>query len=519
MDLSKSRYHGGINVYRTIDFFRKVVVFGVLCVGVFCVSAADDYTYQSLTNLGPCASSRVLLMNNDTNPVCPIQGQGYHDTDSNTVAVGQTYWWHDDTPVTESAPLQYLNLQTGVRHILYQKQEEGRSPVKLWELVDCRAGSSASLASSSFNYLPWSSTAQPIDTNICVAPISSDPDDYEAIEGNSNGVKQVAVITMRATVDESGDPTAAIYSPLYREGIGDIYLDAINFAKSFANSHIAVEVAKTLVATGEATSFDEETDWSKFLWERIPCKMYEVSKGGGFQEDENVDSKGVRLHSSAGADNKYFRIRVPVNYHGSVRFRIVRTDIWATRFNDYQDLIAIDNIVVSYPVPESRLLPTGIEADGTGKANIGRVGAFTEPLLSVGLSGVKPRMSFSAETNGLPSFIDWKVKVDNADVIWRWHYLDQAFGLWKTNTLSMAESGEEMVANDSITVTNVTGDLEYYYVANVMGTHYKYFDFANDTPIDPFANSTGFSLLRYPDEEHNKEKGETNYWSRIREGA
>ena len=46
--------------------------------GAFRVAAAEnDFTYQSLTNLGPCASSRVLLMNNDTNPICPIQGQGY----------------------------------------------------------------------------------------------------------------------------------------------------------------------------------------------------------------------------------------------------------------------------------------------------------------------------------------------------------------------------------------------------------------------------------------------------------
>ena len=62
-----------------------MVVLGVLCTAPLGAHAVD-YTYQSLTNLGPCASSRVLLMNNDTNPICPIEGQGYHDTDSNTVA-------------------------------------------------------------------------------------------------------------------------------------------------------------------------------------------------------------------------------------------------------------------------------------------------------------------------------------------------------------------------------------------------------------------------------------------------
>ena len=66
------------------------IALGIISGGIRVAAAnANDFTYQSLTNLGPCASSRVLLMNNDTNPICPIQGQGYHDT-SNTVEVGQT---------------------------------------------------------------------------------------------------------------------------------------------------------------------------------------------------------------------------------------------------------------------------------------------------------------------------------------------------------------------------------------------------------------------------------------------
>ena len=65
------------------------IVLGAFCSGMGCFAADPaDFTYQSLTNLGPCASSRVLLMNNDTNPTCPIQGQGYYDTNETTTAVG-----------------------------------------------------------------------------------------------------------------------------------------------------------------------------------------------------------------------------------------------------------------------------------------------------------------------------------------------------------------------------------------------------------------------------------------------
>ena len=81
-----------MRTYKNIAFWwgALVCVMSAGAFGTFAADAANDFTYQSLTNLGPCASSRVLLMNNDTNPTCPIQGQGYHDT-SNTVAVGQTY--------------------------------------------------------------------------------------------------------------------------------------------------------------------------------------------------------------------------------------------------------------------------------------------------------------------------------------------------------------------------------------------------------------------------------------------
>jgi hypothetical protein len=186
-------------------------------------------------------------MNNDTNPTCPIQGQGYHDT-SNTVAVGQTYWWHDDTPFDEintanKQPMaMVINLQHGARHILYQKQSDGTAPVKLWELIDCRAGSSATRMANSYNFLPWSSYCQPIDSNYS-APIS--PTEYTIGIANSNGVKQVAVITMRATTDGEGKPTSVIYSPLYSDGIGDIYFDVVNFmtAAAYLNSHIIVEYA------------------------------------------------------------------------------------------------------------------------------------------------------------------------------------------------------------------------------------------------------------------------------------
>ena len=500
--------------------------------GAFRVAAEEnDFTYQSLTNLGPCASSRVLLMNNDTNPTCPIQGQGYYDT-SNTVAVGQTYWWHDDTPITEEyQPGWHVNLDVnlldGIRHILYQRREEGSPPVKLWELVNCRAGSAAvkypaEWGVPGFNYLPWSSTCLPINSGYCDGKIPDAWDDSLEIGPNSNGVRQVATVVMRASTD------SVIYSPVYEDGIGEIYFDVVNQNVYARNSHIAVEIATSLKndldedTDASGGDFEGEEDTSKYEWVRYPCDVFSVE--GGQTESVFVGVEEVKVSVTAGLNKQFYRVRVKVNYLDDIRFRIVRTRVDSSagthsvtheKLYDYGDLMLVDNIIVSYPTPKAVLSPTGIDSEGERFANIGKVGAFTEPMLSKGLDTAKARMTYTAETNDLPPFIDWKATVTNSDFVWRWNYLNQAHGPWTTNKMSLAENGTELVADTPISVTNRIGDIEYYYVADVAGSQYKFFDFANDTQIPMPAAEGASSKVRYPD----TSTGASNYWSRIREGV
>ena len=108
---------------RKTYIFRWIVLLGAMCAALG-GAYAEDYTYQSLTNLGPCASSRVLLMNNDTNDICPIEGQGYADTNETTTAVGGTFWWHDGELPPTGLPSFFVNLLTGANHVLYQKTDD-----------------------------------------------------------------------------------------------------------------------------------------------------------------------------------------------------------------------------------------------------------------------------------------------------------------------------------------------------------------------------------------------------------
>ena len=497
-----------------------VVVLGVLCAAPL-GAYAEDYTYQSLTNLGPCASSRVLLMNNDTNEICPIQGQGYYDTNETTTAVGGTFWVHEGDPAPEDNNAYWrLNLLSGSRHVLYQKTTG--EPIPLWTLVQCRAGAGGFHGTGSTfgtrNYLPWSDTCVPIDSNYADMPIPDYPNDWwdPPWDTDLGGIKQVAQISMRNTID------ARVYSPLYEEGIGCIYFDVVNWEHLAKPDSIAVQIARGVQEDGQQDNTDLENSYE---WETVPCDMFVVrDRTAVTLPDENANIKELLLDTTSFGCSMFYRARVKVDVRGPVRFRIIRlsanSNASGTGEMDWNGLILIDNIVVSYPNVDISVMTTGFKAvpvsdtdnrKNCKRADIGWVGAFTEPLLSVGLDGVKPTMAFSAVTNGQPPWLEAKATVSKAECAYRWRYLDQAFGPWKTNTSENISivGGTNVVWDTAIDVTNLVGDIEYSYGAWVSGTRYKYLDFAHNTRLD-FPDDTAAEMYV---------QCATNYTARIRAGV
>ena len=502
-------------MYRDRNLFIRVVVLGALCAGLFRVAAADDYTYQSLTNLGPCASSRVLLMNNDTNSVCPILGQGYHDTNETDTAVGGTFWWHDGTAKPTGVPNLYLQLMEGANHILYQKTDVNGGKKALWTLVECRAGSggyhhATAEDNNTRNYLPWSSTCQPIDTTNFASPI---PDEWRSGAANLGGIKQVAHISMRCTED------AMVYSPLYEDGIGEIYFDVVNGFKLNDPDSIAVQIATDVIDTYSETGFVDGLDWDAYDWKTILCDQFVVHNLKDVAlPDENRSIEKLTLATTNYFNKMYFRVRAKVNHRGAIRFRIRRLSSNAnTASFDYNGLIFIDNIIVSYPGVAADISTVGIKSESDdssqngGRANIGYVGAFTEPLLSRGLASAKPRMTFSAMTDGQPPWVTPLASILGASCVYRWRYLDQAYGAWKTNTTENIEviEGTNIVWDSAIEVPDQVGDIEFSYMAFVSGTHYRYFDFALDDKLGFPDETAAASFVQCA----------TNFTARIREGV
>ena len=489
-----------------------------ICSAALC-AYADDYTYQSLTNLGPRASSRVLLLNDDTNPICPIEGQGYYATNVNDVAVGGTYWWHDDvTPEPSGLAKTYLNLLPGSNHELRQKLDSSGSYRVLWTLNECRTGSGGYNATSgnngSRNYLPWSDTCQPIDATYATAPI---PATWKTGAANLGGIKQVAHITMRCTTD------ACVYSPLYEEGVGNVFFDAVNGFSVSDPDEICFEVAYDIKPEYAATeTYGDGLDLDHYDWRAVPCDVF-VVKDKSTVTLEHSGVTVIPLKTTSYRDTMYYRVRyTPASGEERIpmRFRIRRLNVQRDSNLDYYNTIFLDNIVVSYPGVVAEVSSSGIKAavlpdndnrKNGRRADVGHVGAFSEPLLSIGAADANPRMAFSAVTNGAPPWIEPQASVSKAQCVYRWRYLDQAFGEWKTNVTENISilNGTNVVWDSAIDVPDRLGDIEYSYGAWVSGTRYKYLDFANNSQI-PFPDDTAASSYV---------QCATNYTARIRPGA
>ena len=98
-------------------------------------------------------------------------------------------------------------------------QQDG---TRLWDLVNCRAGSGTVVGNAARNYIPWSSTARSIVDNSTKIP-----------EDNASAKAVGSVIFRNAE-------GACLYSPYYEEGIGTLYFDAVNAFVNATDCEIAL---------------------------------------------------------------------------------------------------------------------------------------------------------------------------------------------------------------------------------------------------------------------------------------
>lgn len=426
---------------------RRVALLLALALGLLAPQGAKGYPVMD--------NDRILLMNNDAKWGASITSQGYYDTDTSA----KTYWVHDAT-----SPGFAPNLLKGTNHTLFKNDG-----TKLWQLVNCRAGSGTVVGSAARNYIPWTVTAKSIIDGTTRIPVTS------------AGAKAVGSVILRNS-DE-----ACVYSPYYEEGIGTIYFDAVNAFTDpkYVTGEISLEIATNVTSEAQAAGSslkDADDDFNVPAWTPCPFDLFAVAD----KTTVTMQSHGVTnavMASTAGEDRLFYRIRAHLNHYGPIRFRIRRLN--QTGGNaDTTGLILLDNIIASYPPMTFRLNRYGEDYDEQlgGADVLGCVGDFTSALVSQRQQGVKGRAWVRAVTNAAaaPS-----MTLKNPRIVWRWRYLNQKVTEERTlplgpETSSLASLTEHpgLLSTAALPLDEGVGDIEYFFVAEQNAPYYALKDYA-----------------------------------------
>lgn len=426
---------------------RRMALLLALALGFLAPQGAKGYPVMD--------NDRILLMNNDAKWGASITSQGYYDTDTSA----KTYWVHDAT-----SPGFAPNLLKGTNHTLFKNDG-----TKLWQLVNCRAGSGTVVGSAARNYIPWTVTAKSIIDGTTRIPVTS------------AGAKAVGSVILRNS-DE-----ACVYSPYYEEGIGTIYFDAVNAFTDpkYVTGEISLEIATNVTSEAQAAGSslkDADDDFNVPAWTPCPFDLFAVAD----KTTVTMQSHGVTnavMASTAGEDRLFYRIRAHLNHYGPIRFRIRRLN--QTGGNaDTTGLILLDNIIASYPPMTFRLNRYGEDYDEQlgGADVLGCVGDFTSALVSQRQQGVKGRAWVRAVTNAAaaPS-----MTLKNPRIVWRWRYLNQKVTEERTlplgpETSSLASLIEHpgLLSTATLPLDEGVGDIEYFFVAEQNAPYYALKDYA-----------------------------------------
>ena len=438
-------------------------------------------------------SGRVLLMNEDNNALCKIACQSYRFTQ-----VSNSTWWEFDgsedpfDPTTSA----YLNLKKGYQFYLRKMGGDGEI---LWNLVNCRHGNTfrgASLQAGAVpeeNYLPW------------------DPDSLRTTLPTRVGDRAdlVGTIVMRnMTRAADGSDGACVYSKCFDDGIGTIYFDVVNQSTNATEETCALKVmvAKSDIYGGEPSDQNVQLTNGYVLakWESAPAYVLKREGAGAMALDQSGVEEISLTIKRGGSTNNFYRVYVPVNYTGPVRFKIERSKSYPLSTYNVDDggFIILDNIIASVPPMHAELVPYGTnDVTKIGKQLTGWAGAWTVPFPGAA-DELYARAKVSAYTNSLSEVTDVAKLVTSAKMYYRWRYLEQrAKPTWGAQWYSVElNPGSGFTAFNPLDLPGTVGDVEFYFTGTVQAPYYKYVDYSG----------TGLGVPGYTEEQKDFKSGWSN---------
>lgn len=475
-------------------------------------------------------SGRVLLMNRDTNKSCPIENQ----SDDIKLKTRATFWEFFDA---DGTGLGY-NLQKGTNSVLWTKNYGAR----LWHLVDCRHGNNYPAGAKGIkdkfnNLLPSNYSKTPVNLDVLCNYLPYDTSkSYSLSDEDSKANPSTAGQIVMRNIEN-----AAVYSSCFTNGIGTIYFDAVNgwcrSTEDYDNYKIVVEIATNTVeglVPMDDNSFTIETNYveeaeiiSTNWYGRLegcwtPVSMIPFKRDGtaNFEEGEKTEELTLDVENG-GTFANFFRVVVPLDIPGPVRFRIRRITADPNRFPDVSSFILLDNIIASIPAMSADLVSAGhYDAEKTGTQTLGWELATSIPYPSIGdttniVAYAKPEFTLNVGDGSTP---DTTKFFSSATMHYRWRYLNQTLNqpvsAWKDIALNPSDNFK---AIRPLELPSRPGDVEYWFEYRLQAPYYKYVDYsgAANAAID-YTEERGVLTNRLGDA--SIATGGSDWFFRLREG-
>ena len=232
-----------------------------------------------------------------------------------------------------------------------------------------------------------------------------------------------------------------IESPYYPEGVGTIYMDAINVFSD--STEVTVEIATNMIDyiyAGGPTNImlPEETVQYSNNWQVVDV-----------------------LSLNAATSNDFTRYQRTLNYRQAAKVRVRRTGtVYAQSLDNA--LTAIDNLRVSPPPSDVVIKRSNVVFQpGYPSCNTGL-------LIRCYVDNLDPNVPTSNNLRSVTAY-------------YRWRYLDQASNAWASVPMSLASNGDGRGNGEryeaSLPVQQQVGDLEYYFKCDFQGFRYKPSDY------------------------------------------
>lgn len=324
---------------------------------------------------------------------------------------------------------------------------------------------------------------------------------------------------------------AAVYSPLYTSGVGEIYFDAVNIDYAYRN-RLEIQYLCGEDATNTTGEWLDST------------KVKKLTKLEVFTVREGVASKPairdyvpLMMSNSANTANtsSFYRVRAVFPAEDSdkpIRFRIARTDSnWGAGDDMTQGpgKILVDNILVCDPkmhIELKRIEKTWVDRYDNGKWLLGDRGTLTKPFPKAGEKDVKAKVAVSY--TGFGSQESTRSGTVAALVFnYRNRYLNHNLGeegAWKSIRMVPSDDNDEIFITESaLELPQKPCDIEYYFDYATSPTRYNYFDYYGLNAVDFDVVESG-SLGddtddSYRGNESNTPACGTDFFFRLREGS